>query len=80
MGNRPRTLTFVRWLSAGLRSESQFFNLCVSLQQAASRLTGSNFGFLPRKDHGLIKGRLVEQPTLTIAVPCSQLLSSEFPI
>jgi hypothetical protein len=77
---RTGTLTFVRSRGCPNRSESRSFNFCDSLQQAVSCLTGSNSGFLPRKEHRLMEGRLVEQPTFTIAMSCSQLPSSEFVI
>jgi len=53
MGNRTRTLTCVRWLGAGLPSESQFFNFGRSLQEAVSCLTDSKFGFPFRKHRRL---------------------------
>jgi len=45
MGNRTGTLTFVRCLGIGRRSESKFFNFSNSLQHVLSCLTDSTFGF-----------------------------------
>ena len=72
---RTGTLAFVHGRGSPTRFDSQFCTDNHSVQQAVSRLTGANSGFLPRKDHRLMIGRLVEQPTLTIAMSCSQPLS-----
>jgi len=74
------TLTSVRGRGSPTRSESRFFDFCDELQRAVSRLAGANSGFLPRKDHRLVKGRPVEHPTLTSVMSCSQLPSQEFVI
>lgn len=74
---RTSALTFVRGRGSATPSESRFLTFNDSVQQAVSSLTGSNFGFFPRKDHrlGLVKGRFVEQPTLRIVMSYSQQLS-----
>src|SRR5512143_2903854 len=51
METRIRAFNSVCWLSAGLRSESRFFNFGKSFQEAASCLTSANSRLLPRKDH-----------------------------
>lgn len=55
MESQTGTLTFVRSRGSPTRSGRRSSNFCDSLQQAVSRLTGSNFGFLLRKDYRLVK-------------------------